>query len=377
MLARIWQFVVKEFFQVWRDPRTRFSLIVPPIIQIIVFGYAATFDVHNVPTAVFDQDHSQESRELISRFASSGYFKITQESGNGARINDLIDRGRITLAIRILPGFAEEIRKREDASLQVVLDGTDSNTALIALGYINQITQRYQQDYQRDYLNRIAPLASQRVPQVMLDERPWFNKNLEDKLFFVPGTIGSVLMVMVMTLTAFSIVREHEIGTLEQIMVTPIRPLEFILGKTIPYLMIALFELLIISLVGVMWFEVPLRGSIALLLAGSLLFIAGVLGIGLLISTLSNTQQQAMVVSFFFVQPAITLSGFGFPISSMPPVLQWLTYLDPLRYYLVVLRATFLKGLDFDLLWPQFVGMAVFALLTLSAAAARFRKTLD
>ena len=377
MFARIRQFVIKEFIQLWRDPRARFSLIVPPIIQVIVFGYAATFDVHNVATAILDLDHSQESRELLSRFASSRYFQISDVLGNAAQVNDLIDRGRVVLAIRILPGFAEDLRKRRDASLQVVLDGTNSNTALIALGYINQITQRYQQDYQRDYLNRIAPLAARNTPQVLLEQRPWYNKSLEDRLFFVPGTIGSVMMVMVMTLTAFAIVREREIGTLEQIMVTPIRPLEFILGKTVPYMMIAVGELLIISLVGVLWFEVPMRGSVVVLLAGSLLFVAGVLGVGLLISTVSNTQQQAMVVSFFFVQPAITLSGFGFPISSMPPALQWLTYLDPLRYYLVVLRGTFLKGIGADLLWPQFVGMAAFAVLTLTAASLRFRKTLD
>jgi ABC-2 type transport system permease protein len=377
MFARIRQFIVKEFIQVWRDPRTRFSLIVPPIIQVIVFGYAATFDVHNVATAILDQDHSQESRELIARFISSGYFQIQDVLDNRAQADGLIDRGRVTLAIRILPGFAENLRKRRDASVQVVLDGTNSNTALIALGYINQIAQRYQQDYQRDYLDRIAPVASRQLPQVLLEERPWFNTSLEDRLYFVPGTIGSVMMVMVMTLTAFAIVREREIGTLEQIMVTPISPLEFILGKTIPFMMIALGELGIVSMVGVLWFEVPMRGSIAILVAGSLFFIAGLLGVGLLISTMSDTQQQAMVVSFFFIQPAITLSGFGFPISSMPPVLQWLTYADPLRYYLVVLRATFLKGIGMDLLWPQFVGMAAFAAVMLSAAALRFRKTLD
>jgi drug efflux transport system permease protein len=377
MFARIYQLVIKEFIQVWRDPRMRFSLLVPPIIQMIIFGYAANFDVHNIPTAILDQDHSQESRELISRFVSSGYFQVMAVLDNRAQITDLIDRGRVTLAIRILPRFAEQMRKRNDAAVQVILDGTDSNTSLIALGYINQIAQRYQQDYQRDYLSRLAPFGLRKAPRVVLEERPWFNNNLEDRLFFVPATIGSVLMIMVMTLTAFAIVREREIGTLEQIMVTPIRPFEFILGKTIPYMLIALFELVTISLVGVWWFEVPMRGSIALLIAGSLLFLPGVLGVGLLISTISRTQQQAMVVSFFFIQPAITLSGFGFPISSMPQALQWLTYLDPLRYYLVVLRATFLKGIGMDLLWPQFVGMAAFSIVTLAAAAARFRKTLD
>ncbi len=377
MFARIWQLVVKEFIQVLRDPHARFSLFVPPIIQMIVFGYAATFDVHNVATVILDRDHSQESRELISRFDSSGYFQITQMLEDRAQIGDLIDRGKVTLAIQILPGFAEAMRKRTDASMQVIVDGTNSNTALIALGYINQIAQTYQQDYQRDYLNRIAPLGTAMIPEVRLQERPWFNEGLEDRMYFVPGTIGTLMMVMVMTLTAFAIVREREIGTLEQIMVTPIRPIELILGKTIPYMMIALLDLLIVSLVGVFWFAVPLRGSIVILLAGSLLFIAGVLGLGLFISTISSTQQQAMVVSFFFIQPAITLSGFGFPISAMPVALQWATFADPLRYYLVVLRGTFLKGIGMDALWPQFVGMALFAVIMLAASAMRFRKTLD
>ena len=377
MLARIWQLVVKEFIQVLRDPRARFSLIVPPIIQMIVFGYAATFDVHNVATAILDRDNSQESRELVSHFASSGYFQITEMLTDRAQINDLIDRGRVTLAIQILPGFAQDLHQRKDASVQVILDGTNSNTALIALGYVNQIAQQYQQDYRRDYLNRIAPLASAMIPEVRLQERPWFNESLEDRMYFVPGTIGTLMMVMVMTMTAFAIVREREIGTLEQIMVTPIRPIELILGKTIPYMVIALVELLIISLVGVFWFGVPLRGSVLILLGGSLLFIAGVLGTGLFISTISSNQQQAMVVSFFFIQPAITLSGFGFPITSMPVVLQWVTLADPLRYYLVVLRGTFLKGIGMDVLWPQFAGMAIFATIMLAASSMRFRKTLD
>jgi len=377
MFARIWQMVVKEFIQVTRDPRMRFSLIVPPIIQMIVFGYAATFDVHNVATAVVDLDHSQESRELISRFASSGYFQIAVTLGNRDQVGPLLDRSRVALAIAILPGFAEDMRKRKDASVQVILDGTNSNTALIALGYVNLISQQYQQDYRRDYLNRIAPLRSAMLPEVRLQERPWFNQSLEDKLYFVPGTIGTLMMMMVMTMTAFAIVREREMGTLEQIMVTPIRPIEFILGKTIPYLMVALAELLIVSLIGVFWFGVPLHGSIAVLLSASLLFIAGVLGVGLFISTISETQQQAMVASFFFIMPATTLSGFGFPISSMPQSLQWITYLIPLRYYLVVLRGTFLKGVGFDVLWPQFVGMGILALILLTASSLRFRKTLD
>jgi ABC-2 type transport system permease protein len=377
MFARIWQMVVKEFIQVMRDPRMRFSLIVPPIVQIIIFGYAATFDVHNVATAVLDLDHSQESRELISRFASSGYFQMEHTLTDRAQIAPLIDRGNVALAIQIMPGFAEDMHKRRNATVQVILDGTNSNTALIALGYVNQISQRYQQDYRRDFINRSAPMLAGMIPEVRLEERPWFNKSLEDRLYFVPGTIGTLMMMMVMTMTAFAIVREREIGTLEQIMVTPISPVEFILGKTIPYLIIALAELLLVSLVGVFWFEVPMHGSIAVLLAASLLFIAGVLGVGLFISTISSTQQQAMVASFFFIMPATTLSGFGFPINSMPAALQWVTYLIPLRYYLVVLRGTFLKGVGFDVLWPQFAGMGILAMILLTASSLRFSKTLD
>jgi ABC-2 type transport system permease protein len=377
MFGRIRQIVIKEFLQVLRDPRARFALFIPPILQMIIFGYAATFDVHNVPTAILDRDHSQESRELISRFADSGYFRIAAVLNDRAQLSRFIERSRVVLAIQILPGFAEDLRKRKDASVQVIVDATDSNTALIALGYINQISQTFAQDYRRDYARRVAPLRLAMLPAVELEPRPWFNNNLEDRLFFVPGTIGTVMMVLVITLTAFAIVREREIGTLEQIMVTPITPLQFILGKTIPYMIIAMGQLLLIAVLGVFWFAVPLRGSVAILMAGSVLFIACVMGVGLFISTISATQQQAMVASFFFIMPAITLSGFGFPISSMPPALQWLTYLDPLRYYLVVLRGTFLKGIGLDLLWPQFVGMAIFALVLLGASSLRFHKTLD
>src|SRR5208283_305799 len=239
------------------------------------------------------------------------------------------------------------------------------------------ISQQYQQDYRRDYLNRIAPLQSAVLPEVRLQERPWFNQSLEDKLYFVPGTIGTLMMMMVMTMTAFAIVREREMGTLEQIMVTPIRPIEFILGKTIPYLMVALFDVSLIATVGTLWFQVPFRGNILVLLTGSVLFLLCMLGVGLLISTVSSTQQQAMVTSFFFIMPAITFSGFGFPISTMPQWLQYLTYLSPLRYFLVVLRGTYLKGVGMDILWPQMLAMAGLGISLLMIAVLRFHKALD
>ena len=375
-LHRIWQLIVKEFIQVLRDPRARFSLIAPPIVQMLIFGYAASFDVRHVTTAILDLDHSQESRELVSRFWSSEYFDVTRNLSNRSEIIDLIDRRKITLAIHIMPGFAEDLRKGQTASVQVILDGTDSNTALVALGYIGNITQRFSQQYLADHTMRIRPAVA-RVPSVELIQRPWFNPDLDATWFFVPGTIGALTLTLVMTMTAFAIVREREIGTLEQIMVTPISPAELIVGKTVPYFTIALVQMTLVGLIAVFWFQVPFKGSILVMILGSVLFIFSVLAIGLLISTVSATQQQAMVTAFFFIMPAITLSGFSFPISSMPTFLQWVTFIDPLRYFEVVLRDSFLKGNGIAVLWPQMVAMAILGGVLITFASIRFHKTLD
>jgi ABC-2 type transport system permease protein len=373
---RIWRLIVKEFIQILRDPRARFSLIAPPIVQMLIFGYAASFDVRHVTTAVLDLDHSQESRELVSRFQASDYFDTGHHLGDSAEIANLIDRRKIVLAIHIMPGFAESLRKGQTGQVQVILDGTDSNTALVALGYVGSITQRFSQQYLQDHMMRTMPQDA-RVPSVELVQRPWFNPDLSSTWFFVPGTIGALTLTLVMTMTAFAIVREREIGTLEQIMVTPVSPVELIAGKTFPYLVIALVQLTIVALLAVFWFRVPFHGSVMVLMLGSLLFIFSVLAIGLLISTISATQQQAMVTAFFFIMPAITLSGFSFPISSMPVFLQWLAYIDPLRYYEVVLRDSFLKGNGIALLWPQMVAMAILGGVLITFAAIRFHKTLD
>lgn len=377
MLARLKQMLIKEFIQVFRDKRTRFVLIGPPIIQMLVFGYAATFEIHHVPTVVLDLDHSQESRELISRFTSSPYFDVQRQLTDYRQVGDLIDRGEATVALQINPGFAQNLRKGETAPLQVIVDATNSNTALIASGYINQIALGFAQEYQQDQIRRIFPQMIERVPQVQLEPRPWYNPDLRSRWFFVPGIVGSLTLVLVVTLTAFAVVREREIGTLEQIMVTPIRPAEFILGKTLPFFLIGLFDVSLIGTVGTLWFQVPFRGQILVLLAGAVLFLLCMLGVGLLISTVSVTQQQAMVTSFFFIMPAITFSGFGFPINTMPQWLQYFTYLSPLRYFLVVLRGTYLKGVGLDILWPQMAAMAVLGCGLLTTAVLRFHKALD
>jgi ABC-2 type transport system permease protein len=377
MLGRLKQMLIKELIQVVRDKRTRFILIGPPIIQMLVFGYAATFEIHNVSTVVLDQDHSQESRDLVSRFTSSPYFNVERQLTDSRQIRDLIDRGDATVGIEIDAGFAQKLRKGETAPVQVIVDATNSNTALIASAYITQIALGYAQDYQTDRINRIAPQMVEQMPSVSLEQRPWYNPNLSSRWFFVPGVIGSLTTILVITLTSFAVVREREIGTLEQIMVTPIRPVEFILGKTLPFFLIGLFDVSLIALVGTLWFQVPFRGHILVLFTGAVLFIVCMLGVGLLISTVSSTQQQAMVTSFFFIMPAITFSGFGFPIATMPQWLQFCTYLSPLRYFLVVLRGTYLKGVGMEILWPQMAAMAGLGLTLLTIAILRFDKALD
>jgi ABC-2 type transport system permease protein len=377
MLARLKQMLIKEFIQVFRDKRTRVVLFGPPIIQMLIFGYAATFEIRHVPTVVLDLDHSQESRELVSRFSSSPYFDMQRQLTDHRQIGELIDRGETTVAMQIDAGFAQNLRKGETAPLQVIVDATNSNTALVAAGYINQIALGFARDYQRDRIYRISPQLVDKIPSVQLEQRPWYNPDLKSRWFFVPGIVGSLTLVLVTTLTAFAVVREREIGTLEQIMVTPIRPAEFILGKTLPFFLIGLFDVSLIATVGTLWFQVPFRGHILILLMGAVLFLLCMLGIGLLISTVSSTQQQAMVTSFFFIMPAITFSGFGFPISTMPQWLQYLTYLSPLRYFLVVLRGTYLKGVGLNILWPEMAAMAVLGFSLLTVAILRFHKALD
>jgi ABC-2 type transport system permease protein len=377
MFGRLKQMLIKEFIQVIRDKRTRFILIGPPIIQMMVFGYAATYEIYHVPTAVLDLDHSQESRELVSRFTSSPYFDVQRQMTDSRQLDDLIDRGDVTVGLEIDAGFAAKLRSGQTAPLQVIVDATNSNTALIASGYISQIALAFAREYQVDRIFRIAPQLREVMPSVELVPRPWYNPELRSRWFFVPGIIGSLTVVLVVTLTAFAVVREREIGTLEQIMVTPIRPVEFILGKTLPFFLIGIFDVTLIAVVGSLWFQVPFRGHVWVLAMGAVLFLLCMLGVGLLISTVSATQQQAMVTAFFIIMPTITFSGFGFPISTMPQWMQDLSYLIPLRYFLVVIRGTYLKGVGLDILWPQMAAMAVLGVTLLTAAILRFHKALD
>ena len=377
MLGRIWRIIVKEFIQLRRDKYARFRLLAPPIIQMLIYGYAATFEVLHVPIAVLDLDHSQESRDLLSRFTFTGRFNIAEILREDPGIPNTIGRSSIPMAIKIEPGFSELLRKGQTAHLQVILDGTNSNTALIALGYVTQIATTFGQDYARERLGSLMPAMAATMPQIEIEQRPWYNPDLNSQWFFVPGVIGSITIVLVVNLTAFAIVREREIGTLEQVMVTPIRPVELILGKTVPFFLVGLADVILVFVVGSLWFRVPFRGNPLVLALGTVLFLFNTLSVGLLISTLCSTQQQAFASAFFFLNPAFILSGFAFPISSMPRAMQWITSLDPLRYFLVILRGTFLKGVGLDILWPQMAALACLTTVLLTIGVLRFRKSLD
>ena len=377
MIERLRQMLIKEFIHLFRDRQARFALIVPPLLQMLIFGYAASYEVNRVSTAVLDYDHSQESRDFLARFSASSRFQVREVLHDESQIPSELDHRRVVLVLQIQPGFAELLRKGQTAPVQAVLDGTDSNAALIAVGYINQIAARFAQDYQLQMAERLKPSLATFAPDIVLQERPWYNANLESRWFFVPGVIGTLVLVTVMMLTAFAVVREREIGTLEQLMVTPISPAELIVGKTLPFLIVGLANVVVVGVLGSLWFQVPFRGNVFVLLLGSTLFLSSALGVGLLISTLCQTQQQAFAISFFYISPAIMLSGFGYPITSMPTALQWFTNLDPLRFFLIVLRGTFIKGIGLDVLWPQMIAMAILGSATLTLATLRFHKTLD
>jgi ABC-2 type transport system permease protein len=375
MWERIHHMLIKEVIQVFRDPRMRAVIFAVPLLQLIVFGYAVTTDVRHVATAVYDRDNTVASRELVSRFVKSGYFDVAGYIQSDELAAELLDRGEVRAVLRLNKGFEDDLRAGRTAQLQVIVDGTDSNTAGIVLAYSTRITGQFSQEMLDARLRR--QWGRMRQPgQIELQTRAWFNENLESRNFYVPGVIAMIVTLVTLLLTSMAVVREKEIGTMEQIMVSPITPAEFILGKTVPFALAAFADVLLITVVGVFWFEVPIRGSLALLFAATALYLMTTLGVGLFISTLSQTQQQAMMSTFFFFMPAVLLSGFMFPIANMPRAIQWLTYFNPFRYFLAIIRGIFLKGVGLTVLWPHMLALAVMGVVTLWLSSRRFRKTL-
>ncbi len=365
MLYRIIALIRKEFLALFKDKKTRVVLVVPPLIQLLVFGYAATFDLNHVPFAVYNEDSSSASRELIAHFESSPNSQKTTDISDSREIQPLIDAREVMLVIHISPQFKRKLVLGEPAPVQVIVDGRNSNTASIVLNYTRSIVT--------DFNLQWAQQHGRASPPVYLQSRAWFNDNLQSRWFLVPGIVGLLTLLVTMLVTAMSVAREREQGTFDQLLVTPLRPIEILIGKAIPGFIIGLFEATLIILIAVFWFEIPLRGELLMLYSGVFLFLLSAIGVGLMISSLAATQQQALLGAFLFLVPAIILSGFATPIENMPDAVQTLTYINPLRYFMVVLRGVFLEGMPFELLMPQLWPMALIGVTCLFLAGWLFR----
>lgn len=368
MLQRLLALIVKEFLALLRDPRSRVVTFVPPLIQLVVFGYAASFDLNHIPFALYDRDHGQAARELAAAFAGSPSFRLVHTVTRDAEVERLIDNREVMLVIQIEPRFTEKLLAGERGQVQLLLDGRNSNTAQVALNYGGEILSGFNQRWSAEH-----GLAG---PPARLVMRAWYNPNLESRWFFIPGVVGLLTLVVTLVVTALSVAREREQGTFDQLLVTPLRPWEILIGKAAPAFFIGVTEASLVILIGHFWFGVPFLGTFPALYLGIVLFVLAAIGIGLTISSLAATLQQAVLGAFLFMVPAVILSGFATPIANMPHVVQVLTYADPLRYFLVILRSLFLEATPLMLLVSQLWPMAVIALVTLSTATWLFRHRL-
>ena len=370
---RIRHMMKKEFIQIRRDRKMARMLIVAPVVQLILFGYAVTTDIKDVRTVVVDLDHTRQSRELEAGFTNSGYFTIIQQLDRPQGAIQLLDNGNAQVALEIPKGFAKDLANGKSATVQVMLDGTDSATASMVMGYTSGIVKRYSENAMAERRSLLGTRFL-RLPTVEDEPRVWYNPDLKSVNFMVPGILCMILLVTTMMMTSLAVVKEREIGTLEQLIVTPIKPMELVAAKILPFAIIGFTDVLLIVLVAKAWFHIPLQGSMVLLLALTSAFLMTSLGTGLFISTISRTQQQAMMTSFFVMQPSVLLSGFLFPIDNMPCAVQMLTYILPLRYYVTIVRGIFLKGSGMDVLWPQVAALLAFGTLILALAVSRFTK---
>lgn len=368
-LLRVRRMVAKEFRQIFRDPMSVRMVFGAPIIQLLLFGYAVNTDVRQVATFLVDHDRTAESRALVEAFTSSGYFRIVGTSDTPSDLQWALDKGRAKIGLEIPTAFGADVKAGRSPAIQLVVDGTNSNTGTVASGYAAKIVQ--------ERSARLAMTSGAGAPAgIELRTRAWFNPSLESKVYNVPAVIGVIVLLMSLLLTALAVVREREIGTLEQLLVSPLSATELMLGKTIPVACIAMMQLALVTVVALLWFDIPLRGSpVALLLAAALFIVAG-LSFGLFISTLASTQQEAFLSMFLFLLPAIILSGFMYPVDTMPRFFQELTLLNPLRHFLEVIRGIFLKGSGIRELWPQFTLLALMATAGVAGATRRFKATL-
>jgi drug efflux transport system permease protein len=368
MLQRIQALAIKEFLALLKDKRSRTVVLIPPILQLLVFGYAATFDLSRIPYALYDEDTGLASRDLAARFAGSPNFRQVAALSHEDQIAPQIDGKRVLMVLHIGPRFSRDLLHGRSGAVQVMVDGRNSNTAAILSGYVGSIVS----GFNRDWLQRTGGGAA----PAHLENRAWFNPNLLSRWFIVPGIVGVLTLVVTTLVTALSVAREREQGTFDQLLVTPFRPVEILVGKSLPGLIIGFFEATLIIVLATLWFHIPLRGSLPTLYVGLFCFVLSTVGMGLMISSLAVTQQQGLLGAFLFLVPSILLSGFATPIANMPLWVQQCTYLDPLRYFLVILRGVFLQGTPFHLLVDQFWPMAVIGVVNLFLAGYLFRHRL-
>jgi ABC-2 type transport system permease protein len=385
MWDRIRVILRKEFIQMLRQRQARGMLFIAPLIQLLVFGYAVTLDVDHARIAWRDMSRTPESRALRARFESCGRFDIVALPNSEEDVQQLLDRSDVHAVVAVLPDFARNLARGRTAQVQVLLDGTNSNTASLVSAYAAGVIASFGQDV------AMNPSKNQDMIQVSLSDargrpfpglvapttRVWFNPDLRSRNYFIPGVTANLLLMLTLMLTAQAIIREKEIGTMEQLMVTPMRPIELMLGKTVPFVIVGLINMLIVTGAALLWFRIPFRGNFLLLMFCSLLYLLPSLGAGLFLSTVSNTQQQANMGSFFITTPAFMLSGFTFPIKNMPLLVRYLTYLNPIRYFMEIVRGVFIKGVGISVLWPQMLILGIYGVVILALSAIRFHKTLD
>jgi ABC-2 type transport system permease protein len=374
-MRRLWYLMWKELLELRQDPRLFGVIFIAPIVQLTFLGYAATTDVKNVPIVVADQDHTPQSRELITRFDASPYFTVVGGLNTVAELDRWFEENRAWMGLVIPGDYHERVGSGRPATVQVIADGTDSNSTNVAMGYAGNLINAYNEELSRKQLLAAGQDVAPRAIDARI--RVWFNPQLESRDFMIPGIVALLLLVITTNLSSMAVVREKELGTLEQLNVTPVTRWQLILGKLLPYGIIGILDVILVTTVAVTWFRIPLLGSPILLFATSCIYLLTTLGLGLFISTISNTQQQAMMTAtFFFLTPMLYLSGFIFPIENMPAVIQPVTYLIPLRYFIIIVRGIFLKGIGVAVLWPQILALLAWGLAIVGLAVARSRKTL-
>ncbi|UCH18079.1 MAG: ABC transporter permease [Burkholderiales bacterium] len=365
MFSRILALVVKEFITLLKEKRSRAVLIVPPLIQLLVFGYAATYDLKHVPYAVYNEDAGSGGRRVVAMLRGSPVFTESATVASIDEVAPLVDARKVLLVVHIDARFTRNLLAGQPARLQLIVDGRNSNTALIAVGYVRNLVTRFNREWADE---RGLP-----APPAVLETRAWFNPNLESRWFFLPGIIGILTLLITMVITAMSVAREREQGTFDQLLVTPMTPVEVLAGKALPGFIIGFLEATAITLIAVLWFDIPLRGSVATLYGGLALFLLSAVGVGLMISAIAVTQQQGLLGAFLFMVPAVILSGFATPIANMPTAIQLITYADPLRYFLIILRKLFLEGAPAVALLHQLWPMALIGVASMALAGWLFR----